>query len=152
LLRGKVLDGFPDTIDRNLPAREFPYRAYAGQAVPDFDQAGSWPFSCHLIEFFSASETLGFGVALGASGRGERCDVVVVIYREDRHIVESPFYGLSRVHDIHHSGTRHNQANSAAFVRGDGNAMEGPHPLLFSVFGEEAISRQHVRTRNPVRN
>jgi hypothetical protein len=47
---------------------------------------------------------------------------------------ESPFSQGFRVHDIHHSGTRHNQANSAAFVRGDGRA---PHPLLISVFGEE---------------
>jgi hypothetical protein len=41
VLRGKVLDGFPDTSCGNLAAREFPYGTYARQAVPDFDQAGS---------------------------------------------------------------------------------------------------------------
>jgi hypothetical protein len=103
-LWGKVLDGFPDTVDSNLAAREFPYRAYARHAVPDFNQAGSRPFPCHLIEFFGASEALGFRVAVRFLGRGESSDVVVVINRENCHLVEFPFHRVVRFHDIHHSG------------------------------------------------
>ena len=39
------------------------------------------------------------------------------------------FTGFPGVHDIHHSGSGRKQMNSAAFARGDGNAMEGPTPI-----------------------
>jgi hypothetical protein len=91
-LWGKVLDAFPDTVYGNLPACEFPYGTYAGQSVPDFNQAGSWPFPCHLVEFFGASETLGFRVAVRCLGRGESSDVVVVINRENCHFRGVSFF------------------------------------------------------------
>ena len=63
-IRGKALDSCPDAVHGNLPAGELSHRAYARQAVPDFDQAGGGPSCCQLSQFFHVPEAFGFRVIL----------------------------------------------------------------------------------------
>jgi MFS family permease len=78
-------------------------------------------------QFLRASETLGFGVAVRFLARGESRDVVIFINRENCHFVEFPFHGVSVFTTFITLAAGRKQVNSAAFVRGDGNAMEGAH-------------------------
>lgn len=118
----QALNGLPDTADRGLPVRELLDRTHARQAVPDLDQPRSRPLSRQFGQFFLALEALGFGVAPGLGDRTEGPDVVVLINREDRHLVRSPsaVTFITRV-----PGT--SKRILLPFKRGDENAMRLAH-------------------------
>src|SRR5438046_1423921 len=93
MVRGKILDGLPDSGDGCQPARELFDGFLAGQSVPDLNQPGARPVLSQAAQFFRTGEPLGLRVVFCLLGRTEGGGVVVRVDCKGRHWADSPFGG-----------------------------------------------------------
>ena len=110
----QALDSRPNAGHCDLAVSELLHRFLAWQGIPDFHQSAGGPLLSQLAQLYGAVELLGFRVARGFLSRSVPGDVVVSVNRKYGHRFQAPCRGTYRVDDIHHSGRRNKQVNSAA--------------------------------------